>query len=186
MGQVIRRIARDFRQLRNIDAYAVAVVAFAFAVFSVVGDLLPANARWAALLAAVGLLAFRMTLPGHAEASADDLLKDRTAFEDKPLHARLRAASELWVFAPSAINLLAPGNCDTIRTTVLASPDGVVRVAVLDPAAKPAVEIATRQLDDSLDYPLQVFRSSLQATIRQLQRMAASKRSRAVSVAARQ
>jgi len=49
----------------------------------------------------------------------------------------------------------------------------VVRVAVLDPAAETAVQLATRQLDDSLDFPPQLFRSSLEATIRQLQRMRA-------------
>jgi hypothetical protein len=82
-------------------------------------------------------------------------------------------SSELWVFAPSAINLLAPQNCDTIRTTLLANPDGVVRVVVLDPSAEAAVQLATRQLDHSLDYPSQLFGSSLQATLGQLQRMAA-------------
>jgi hypothetical protein len=112
-----------------------------------------------------------MTLPDHPEGTADDVLKDRSAFEDKPFAARLREASELWVFAPSAINLLPPQNCDTIRTTILANPDGVVRVVVLDPAAETAVQLATRQLDDSLDFPSQLFRSSLEATIRQLQRM---------------
>jgi len=169
---VVRRIGRDLRHLHNIDAYAVALIVFVFAVLSVAGDVLPANARWAVLLVGVGVLVFRVTLPDRYEGSADDVLKDRSAFEDKPLPARLREASELWVFAPSAINLLAPQNCDTIRTTLLANPDGVVRVVILDPSAQEAVQLATRQLDDSLDYPSQLFRSSLEATFRQLQRMA--------------
>jgi hypothetical protein len=137
---VFRRIGRDLRQLRNIDAYAVALIVFVFAVLSVAGDILPANARWAVLLVGVWVLVFRVTLPDHYESAADDILKDRSSFEDKPFSARLREASELWVFAPSAINLLAPQNCDTIRTTILANPDGVVRVVVLDPAAEAAVQ----------------------------------------------
>jgi len=173
MRQIFRRIGRDLRQLRNVDAYAAALLVFVFAVLSAVGDVLPVNARWAVLLVSVGVLVFRVTLPDHYEGSADDLLKDRSAFEDKPVSARLREARELWVFAPSAINLLGPQNCDTIRTTILANPDGAVRVVVLDPAAETAVQFATRQLDDSLDYPSQVFRSSLEATVKQLQRMAA-------------
>jgi hypothetical protein len=166
-------MGRDLRRLHNIDAYAAALIAFVFAVLSVVGDILPVNARWAVLLLGVGVLVFRVTMPDHLEGSADDVLKDRSAFEDKPFAARLRDARELWVFAPSAINLLAPQNCDTIRTTILAHADGVVRVVILDPAAQTAVELATRQLDDSLDYPSQLFRSSLEATVRQMQRMAA-------------
>jgi hypothetical protein len=173
MHEVFRRIGRDLRQLRNIDAYAVALIVFVFAVLSLAGDILPTNARWAVLLIGMGVLVFRVTLPDRYEGCADDVLKDRSAFEDKPFSARLREAGELWVFAPSAINLLAPQNCDTIRTTILANPDGVVRVVVLDQAAETAVQLATRQLDDSLDYPSQLFRSSLEATVRQLQRMAA-------------
>lgn len=173
MHEVLRRIGRDLRQLHNIDAYAVALIVFAFAVLSLAGDILPDNARWAVLLVGVGILVFRVTLPDHLAACADDVLKDRSGFEDKPFSARLREAREVWVFAPSAINLLTPQNCDTIRTTVLANPDGVMRAVVLDPAADTAVQLATRQLDDSLDYPTQLFRSSLEATLRQLQRMAA-------------
>ena len=173
MRELFRRIGRDLRQLRNIDAYAVALLVFLFAVLSMAGDILPDNARWAVLLIGIGILVFRVTLPDRYDGSADDVLKDRTAFEDKPLSVRLREASELWVFAPSAVNLLPPQNCDTIRTTILAKPDGVVRIAVLDPAAETAVQLATRQLDDSLDSPSQVFRSSLEATAGQLNRMAA-------------
>ena len=173
MLAAFRRIGHDLWHLRNIDAYAVALLVFVFAVLSVAGDVLPDNARWAVLFVGLGILVFRMTLPDRYEGTADEVLKDRSAFEDKPFAARLREASELWVFAPSAINLLPPQNCDTIRTTILANPDGVVRVVVLDPAAETAVQLATRQLDDSLDFPSQLFRSSLEATIRQLQRMAA-------------
>jgi len=173
MRDVYRRIGCDVRQLRNIDAYAVALMVFVFAVLSLAGDILTVNARWAILLVGVGVLVFRVTLPDHYAGSVDDVLKDRFSFEGKPSSARLRDARELWIFAPSAINLLAPQNCDTIRTTILANPDGVVRVVVLDPAAEKAVQFATRQLDDSLDHPSQLFRSSLEATIRQLQRMVA-------------
>jgi hypothetical protein len=43
--EVVRRIGRDLRHLHNIDAYAVALIVFVFAVLSVAGDILPANAR---------------------------------------------------------------------------------------------------------------------------------------------
>lgn len=168
-----RRIGHDLRHLHNIDAYAVVLLVFVFAVLSVTGDILPSNARWAALFVGLGVLVFRITLPDYLESSVDEVLNDRSAFEDKPFSARLRGAQEIWVFAPSAINLLTPQNCETIRTTILANPDGAVRVVVLDPAAESAVQLATRQLDDSLDFPSQLFRSSLEATVRQLQRMAA-------------
>ena len=61
--EVVRRIGRDLRHLHNIDAYAVALIVFVFAVLSVAGDILPAHARWAVLLVGVGVLVFRVTLP---------------------------------------------------------------------------------------------------------------------------
>lgn len=127
MTEFIRRIGHDLRHLHNIDAYAVAVVAFVFAALSVAGDTLPDNPRWAVLLVGVGLLVYRITRPDHLPGAAGDLLKDRSAFEGKPFPARLRAAHELWVYAPSGINLLVPQHADTIRTTLLDQPDGVVR-----------------------------------------------------------
>jgi hypothetical protein len=167
----LRRIGQDLRHRRNIDAYVVAAFALLFAVLSVVGDSVPDGPRWAALLAGVGLLVYRVTVPERT-GGADDVLNDRSAFEDVPLRARFRTAKEVWIFAPSAVNLLAPHNCDALRTTVLNVPDGCVRVVVLDPANETAVQLAGRQLDDSLDQPLQLFRSSLDATIQQLRRLA--------------
>jgi hypothetical protein len=174
MRQLIRRIGHDIRHMHNIDLYAFALAAFVLAALAVAGDALSGNPRWAVLLAGMGLLVFRMTLPERSFGSPDDVLHDRSAFEDRPFPARLRQARELWVFAPSAINLLSPQTCDTIRSTVLDHPDGIVRVVILDPAADSAVRFATMQLDDadSLDSPTQLFRAALQATIGQLQRMA--------------
>jgi hypothetical protein len=173
MAEFIRRIGQDIRRQRNLDAYAVAALAFAVAVLSVVADSLAAHFRWAVLLVGISVLVFRITLPDRLPGDAGDVLKDRSAFDDKPFPARLRSASELWVFAPSGINVLAPQHGDTIRTTLLDKPDGVVRIVVLDPAEEGAVRLATRQLDDSLDYPVQQFPLSLAATIERLRLMAA-------------
>lgn len=171
MREEFRRIGQDIKGRRNLDAYAVAALALVFAVLSVVGDSVSDGLRWAALLAGVGLLVYRVTVPERMAGRADDLLDDRSAFEDKPLSVRLRSARELWVFAPSGVNLLSPQNCDTVRTTVLSQPDGVVRVVVLDPAEESAVQLAVRHLDDSLGQPLRMFRSSLEATVQQLRRL---------------
>lgn len=172
MRPTIRRIGDDIRHLRNIDAYAIAMVALVFGFFSAAGDVLPVNARWAVVLIGLSLLVFRMTLPEEYNCSVDDVLKDRTDFEKTSFSSRLRHARELWIFAPSAVNLLTPQTCDAIRSTLLDDSDGVVRIAVLDPRADAAVGIATRQLDESLDLPSQLFPSSLGTTILQLKRMA--------------
>jgi hypothetical protein len=170
-GGPLRRIGRDVKRRRNLDAYVVSAIATVFAALSVIGDIVPEGPRWAVLLAGIGLLVYRITLPERTAEPIDELLLDRTGFEQSPLTARLRNANEVWVFAPSAVNILAPQHCDMLRRTVLAHASGVVKVVVLDPDDETAVRTAVKHLDDTLDQPLQLFRSSLTATIAQLRRM---------------
>jgi hypothetical protein len=167
-----RRVGRDLRDRRFIDVYSVAIVAFVLALVSVVGygsDQL----RWTVVLAALGLLVLRISVPETGpEASLDDLLLDRFAFDAVPLADRLRDAREVWIFAPSGVNLLNAHNCELLRAGPLSRAGGIVRVVVLDPSRDAAIDLATRQLDDSLDYPTQKFRASLEATIGKLEAIA--------------
>ncbi len=171
MSELLRRIGRDLRRRRNVDAYVVALFALVFAVFSLVGDRLPEDLRWAVLLAGVGLLVYRVTVPEGRSTTADGLLRDRTDFEGRPLAARLRGARELWVLAPSAVNVLTTPQLDVLRAEVLARPEGAVRVIVLDPARREALRVASRQLDDGLDFPEQTLEPSLRSSVEQLERM---------------
>lgn len=168
---VLRRVGRDLKNRRNIDAYVVAALALVFAVLSLVGDSVADGPRWAALLAGVGLLVYRVTIPDQSAGTADELLHDRASFDGVPFSSRLDGAREVWIFGPSAVNLLSPQHCAALRANVLARPDGVVRIIVLDPAQEAGVQLAVRQLDDAVDYPVQTLRPSLDATLHQLQLM---------------
>jgi hypothetical protein len=168
-----RRIGQDLKNRRYFDAYSIAFVAFALAILSLVPDVVPDPLRWAALLAGVGTLVLRITMPDSATGTIDELLNDRFAFDRIPFSERIEKAAEVWIFAPAAINILSAHNCELLRSKVLGKPDGILRVVVLDPGNTPAVQLAVRQLDDSLDYPVQDFRDSLQATERQLRAMSA-------------
>lgn len=167
-----RRVARDLRDRRFIDVYSVAIVAFVLAVVSVVGygsDQL----RWTVVLAALGLLVLRISVPETGpEPSLDELLLDRFAFDAVPLADRLKEAREVWIFAPSAINLLSSHNCELLRTGPLSRSGGIVRVVVLDPARGEVIDLATRQLDDAFTSPAQRFPAALAATVGKLEAMA--------------
>jgi hypothetical protein len=164
----LRRIIRNIRDRQYIDAYVISFVAIAFAATSIFGDALPVNWRWAALLGGVGLLVFQITLP---DERADLILHDRSSFDQGLLIERLADAQELWVFAPTAVNVLSAQNCDRLRGSILSRSDGVVKIVVLNPEKEPAVDIAARQLDGYIDYPVQDVRSALRATLGQLERM---------------
>ena len=167
-----RRIGRDLKERRHLDAYSLACVTFVLAVLSLIPSVVPDELRWAALLGGVGILVWRVTIPERPSGTMDDLLNDRSAFDRLSLSERLRDAKEVCIFAPSAVNILSAHNCELLRTKVLNRPDGIVRVVILGLQNESTVKLATRQLDDSLDYPIQDFRASLQATMRQLDIMA--------------
>lgn len=171
MAGGLRRIGRDVRRLRHMDAYVVAAVALVLAVLSLVGDVAGDSVRWAAALAALSLLVYRITLPA-AVGSLDEVLQDRSAFDEATFASRLKSASAVWVFAPSAVNLLTAATADALRRTVLARSDGLVRIVVLDPTATVAVELAGRQLDDTVDYPVQVLPEALATTDARLRSIA--------------
>lgn len=167
-----RRILDDVKHRRHLDAYAVAVVAFTFMVLTLIDSVVSEQLRWAVLLAGVGLLVYRLTVPESPVSGLDDLLHDRTSFEDNRLPDRLRTAREVWIFGPSAVNVLSAHHCELLRRGPLARPGGTLRVVVLDPDEEIAMRLAVRQLDDALDYPVQDFRSSLRITLDQLRTMA--------------
>jgi hypothetical protein len=163
----IRRIARDLRHRRNVEAYVVAAVTLVFAVLSLLGDLAGENLRWAAVLAALGLLVYQMTVPDESR-DVDHVLLSRVAFEDVSFESRLKHAKVLWLFAPSGANLLTPARAGELRRTILARPDGVVRIAVLDPLEQAAVDLAAHQLDDAVEYPTHTLAEALAGTVARL------------------
>lgn len=172
MRASVRRIGRDLLNRRNIDAYVVALAAFAVALASVVNDLVDEQMKWGIALASLGLLVYRLTVPDPTDTTVDDLLNDRTSFDAAPLPSRLREAREVWIFAPSAAHLLSESTCQLLRGTVLNRADGVLRVVVLDPAEQAAVDLASRQLDDAVDFPIQRLPECLRTTLSRLSIMA--------------
>lgn len=168
----MHRIGRDLRERRHVDVYVVAGASVVIALLSLVGDLVPEGLRWSVVLAALGLLTYQIAAPDHT-ADPDALLSTRDAFVDVPVRSRVRGAREVWVYGPSAVNLLSEDFIDALRSGVLGKADGVVRVVVLDPEQRPAVAIAASQLDAATDFPNIELPDALAATSRRLASMAA-------------
>ncbi|RKS77163.1 hypothetical protein BZB76_2538 [Actinomadura pelletieri DSM 43383] len=169
MNPTIRRICRDLRDQRHVESYVVALAATATSALSLFTDLVDDDVRWSVVIAGIGLMVYQVTVPEGNAVILDDLLKDRTAFEeDVPLEARLRRARELWLFAPSGAHLLTSTRCDTLRRHVLDRDDGSVRIVLLDPERPEAVALATRQLTDAVDFPGQPFSLSLERSLERL------------------
>ncbi|RSN48552.1 MULTISPECIES: hypothetical protein [Actinomadura] len=171
MRATLRRVARDVRWLRRLDAYAISALALVLAVLTVIGDVVSDDVRWAVALAALAALVYRGTLPDPSESAADTMLGDRGSLSDLDVAGRLRRARTVWLYAPSGVNFLTPERCEALRTGVLARRDGRVRIVVLDPERAEAVAMATWQLDDSRFFPLQYMGPSLRAVLDRLRAM---------------
>jgi hypothetical protein len=166
----VRRIGRDVLRRRHLDAYVVAAVALALALLTLLGGGND-DVRWSVALAALGILVYRVTLP-EPVGDADAILRSRAAFADTTLSSRFRQARTLWVFGPSAVHLLSGSTGTDLRQTILAQPDGSVKVAVLDPAAPAVVALAARHLDDGLDFGMKALPEALAETVALLERIA--------------
>lgn len=171
MRAKLRRIRTDVAQLRSIDAYVVSAIAICFAALSVIGDILSDDLRWAVIFAGIGLLVYRVTTPDGRYSALEPPLGDRRDLEVLHVENRLDKASTLWLYAPSGINFLSQERCDVLRAGILARAGGEVRVIVMDPAARSAVELTSRQIDDSVDFVVQRLRPSLEASIERLKTM---------------
>ena len=164
----VRRIAGDVRRGHGLDAYVVASAAFAFAIISLFGDLVPESLRWAVCSGGIGLLVYHQTIPDRKQGV--EVLGDRDDLARSGFHERLCRSNEVWLFAPSAKNVLDTLNSSVMRRQVLARSDGRIRAVILDPASLTLVETASRQLTG--EYAAQPFGDSLNATFAKLNRMA--------------
>jgi hypothetical protein len=166
-----RRIVTDLRARQNIDTYALTVVVFLFAFLSIFSDVLTNDLRWAVLLSGLGLIIYQVTLsPVPVEFSAE-LLHDRSLYDAVPLSSLFANARDVRVSAPSAVNLLSAQTCEILRNTVLTRKGGVVRIVILDRREEAAVQLAARQLDDSLEFPVQRLPAALDSTMERLEHM---------------
>lgn len=146
LGPLFGRVIADIRQGRHREAYTMSLVGM---VLTLLGLLGVASQRLvlAAILASITFLVFNTTLGSTDKALAlDTVLHNRESLGT--FGQLLDRAEELWVYGPTAVNILV--HAADIRRHVLAK-GGQVRVIVQDPDS-PAKDAVRSQLDDSLDF----------------------------------
>lgn len=142
--RTFERIWGDLRDGRHREAYTVFAICLLLTVLGLVG--VAERYLLSGLLLAMTFLVYRTTVEPGGRVGLADVLRDRETFV--PFPELIKDASKLWVYGPSAVNILA--HAADIRQQLLAK-GGSVRVIVQDPQA-PAVEDVQAQLDDNLDF----------------------------------
>lgn len=154
-----KRIFSDIVSGKNIESYVVSFVAVALALIGVIDDIVPDSVKFAAILAALALLLFKSTAPEDKTVDLDSVLRDRQSFT--PFHEFIEGAKVLWIYGPSAVNVLR--HADEIKRTVL-DRGGSVRVLLQDPEATDGLNILINQLDKIHD-----LRDDIKTSLRTLE-----------------
>ncbi len=161
-----RRLVGDLKARNHLDTYALTAVVFTFAILSLVSDALDHNLRWAVLLSGVGLLIYRLTLAPL----------DRSAgrFALRPQQIRGQPAGPAAPERPRCTGVRAVGGEPAVAADVRTAPEhrtGPAERICAGGGPRPrggrsAIGIAARQLDDSLEFPIQRLPQSLASTPR--------------------
>lgn len=158
ISRLFSRIFKDISEGRNVESYVVTAVALVLAVVGLVDDAVPDSMKLAVILAALALLVFQSTKPEDTTVDLDAVLKDRQSFGS--FREFIRGGKELWVYGPSAANVLR--NDPDIQREIL-DRGGRVRVLMQHPDS-PVMSIMPRQykaihhLEDDIQASLKVLR----------------------------
>lgn len=164
--RVLRRLAEDLREARDLEAYAISTLAAALIIFTIVGSPSPRVFN-AVTLACLAFLVFSTTRQRAASQAGGvaEVLRDRDSYAS--FEQLLEGATELWMYAPSAVNVLRRHGGD-LRRWLAAG--GRARVVVHDPAAG-AIDTLVTQLDEDND-----LGNDLTASLDSLDKLAATGR----------
>ncbi len=169
--QFFKRILKDIKNRRNIEVYVVSFAAVLVAVASLFGDAVMAslgdNIVNSIILTALSILVLNISIPKSDKSTLDDYLDDRTnlgSFKD-----RIHSAHKLYIYAPSAANILRGESADAIREQILSRKDGELRMIIQNPDNQPAVDILEDQLDKHVNFQMQHLPDELTRTLRQFQ-----------------
>jgi hypothetical protein len=158
----LKRIINDILAGKNLESYAIAIVAFGLAIMGIVEDTLSTDVKLAAILAALGLLVFKTTEPEQKAVDLDIVLRDRQSYGS--FREFIKGGHEMWVYGPSAVNVLR--QAADIKHEIL-DRGGDVRILLQDPDEEASMGILRRQLDQihSLD-------DDIETSLRTLKNMA--------------
>lgn len=159
--RLLKRIGSDIANGKNLDAYIITAAAVVVAVAGLFENALDDSLKLAVLLAAVGLLVFKTTTPDKKLADLDSVLLDRQSFD--PFREFIRDAKTLWIYGPSAVNVLR--DASDIKREVL-DRGGNVRVLLQDPEEVSGMDILNRQLDKIF-----VLEDAIKTSLRTLETM---------------
>lgn len=135
------RILKDITEGRNLEAYVVSGIGVVLLFLDIIGnDFVTTDVKLTVMIAALVVLVFRSTKPEETEIDLDTVLLDRQSYG--PFREFITDARELFIFGPSAINVLRdPSWMDILER------GGKVKVIIQNPNETHTMNQLKQQLD---------------------------------------
>lgn len=157
----LQAIGTNIKLGRHIESYVVSGVAAILALIGLIDDIVPMSVKLSAILGALALLVFNITRH-ESEGGIEDYLHQRK--ELGPLAARLAGTQKVWIYAPSAANILNPDNLSALQNNILNDPHGELRITIQNPDAAHTVAVLKHQLDNIVSFQDQDLLEEIQNT----------------------
>jgi len=165
LRRALRRLLDDLRSVQNVEAYAISALAAGVTIFTIIGAPKP-ELVGTVTLACLAFLVFSTAGQRATRHTAGiaEALRDRDSYGT--FEQLLEGATELWMYAPSGVNVLRRHAGDIKRWLAAG---GKARVVLHDPAA--ATHSLATQLDNNSN-----FGTDLSASLDSLDKLATSGR----------
>lgn len=145
ISRSIKRILGDIAKGKNLEAYAVTAIGIGLVISDIFGDV-PDDLKLTVIIAALMVLVFRATKPEVQEVDLDKVLLDRQSYG--PFREFIAGAKELWVYGPSAANVLRES---TFVEREILDKGGAVKILIQNPKSEAAMGILKKVLDPNHD-----------------------------------
>ncbi len=161
LRRLFREIIDDILNGRHIETYFVTATGLVLIAVEFFGDA-PEDLQLTALLMGVTLLVFNLTRRNRSHIDLDSVLKDRQSLPD--FREYIKGAQELYIYAPSAVNVLA--RSPDIEREILER-GGKLRVVLQDLNAKNNIAI----LQDQLDHMAKLLEADIERSVTILEQL---------------
>lgn len=163
LRRTLRRIGSDLLGFRNVEAYVVTLIGIALIVIDILGDV-TTDVQLTVIIAALVVLVFRSTAPTTQKTGLDEVLGNRNNFG--PFREFIRGGRTLWVYAPSAINILRDPS--SIKEEIL-DRGGQLTVLLQNPNESTVIQ----NLENQLDIAAVDLKSDIQVSVEVLRKLKA-------------
>lgn len=150
LGRWLGRVGTDILNGRNLEVYAITIVAVVVAVVGLLDNVISIETQLAVLLAGMAVLVLKSINTDKQEVNLDEVLRDRQSFGR--FADFIRGGRELWVYGPSSVTIT--DSATEVEREILQR-GGSVRFLLQDPQVEASIQMLHQILDNRMAHMLE-------------------------------